>query len=403
MSDTKLIEDAVKDVTAKVHAAFEKYEGELKEYGSVSAKTKADVKALSDEHQKLLQENAELAIRVKDLEQIGASAPKGANSGKTLGKTFVESDAFASFKNGGGSGKARFGVQANTIIGEGGSPQDPVDTIVPADRLPGIVGGAFRALTFLDFVPMGSTSSNAIEYTRELSWTNDAAETAEGGSKPESDLTFELVNEPVRTIAHWIKASKQVLDDAPALQSYIDQRMRHGVRQRLELQILRGNGTSPNLEGLSSTNKSTAFTPISGDNAFDSLNKAKYAVIGSDYTPTFIALNPADWGIMERLKVSASDDRYLAGDGAALSYLNGGLTPMIWGLPVVLSNNVQSGKFYLGASQAMMLMMRQDAVVEMFEQDGTNVQTNLITIRAELRAAFAGFRPTAVRYGSLTL
>jgi len=404
-NEKELLDKAVAEVENKLEESVKKYEAQVQDAGKAANEVRDEVKALSEQYKEAIENSDALKARVQEVEQKVADGYKGGQKEreKTWGEELTTSEAFDSFRAG-NSGKARLNVQNNTIIGEEGSPQEPADTLVPADRLPGIVPGAFRMLNVLDFVPMGTTNSNAIEYTRELSWTNDAAETAEGGSKPESDLTFELVNEPVRTIAHWIKVSKQVLDDAPALQSYVDRRLRHGVRKRLQEQVLKGNGTSPNIEGLSSTNKSTAFSPTTGDNQFDTLNRAKYAVIASDYSPDFIILNPADWGSMERLKVGSSDDRYLvASANAAVSYLNNGLTPMVWGMPVVVSNDVASGKFYLGSSAAMQLFMRQGAVVEMYEQDDTNVQKNLITVRAELRAALAGFRPAAIQYGDLTV
>lgn len=395
------LDAAVKAVEEKLNEAVSKYEGEVKENGKAAETLRADVKAISEDYKSLIEEKDGLSERIKELEQQAAEGFKGAGAepNQTWGELFTGSDVFEQYKSG-SMGKARVEVK-NTILGEGGSPQDPENTLVPEQRLPGIVPGAFRMLNVLDFVPTGATNSNQIEYTREASWTNDAAETAEGGSKPESDLTFELVNDPVRTIAHWLKVSKQVLDDAPALSSYIDRRLRHGVRRRLQTQVLKGNGSSPNIEGLDQSGRHTAFTPTTGDQQFDSLNRAKYEVIAADYSPNVIFLNPADWGAMERLK--RTDDGYVAGENNALAYINNGLTPTIWGLPVVASNDVASGKFYLLDSNAMQLFMRQGAVVEMFEQDDTNVQNNLITVRAEIRAALAVFTPAAIQYGDLTV
>jgi HK97 family phage major capsid protein len=327
---------------------------------------------------------------------------------KSLGQSAVDSEAFKSFMAG-QTKSARIELK-NTILGESGSPQEPDRVLVPYDRLPGIVPGPFRQHTILDFIPTGATSSNSMEYTREIpaqdsppGFTNNAAEVAEAGTKPQSDVLFELVNDPVRTIAHWLKLSRQVLDDAPALESYIDSRLRFGIRQRLESQILSGNGTAPNLSGLADAGRHVAYTPVSGDNSFDSISKAKYAMIGRDYNPSAVFLNPADWGAMERLKVGASDDRYIAGEGAALNYLQGGLVPMIWGLQVVPNNNVPAGKFYIVDPSSMTLFQRSGATVEMFEQDDTNVQSNLVTVRAELRAALCVFTPAGVGYGDLTL
>jgi HK97 family phage major capsid protein len=127
----------------------------------------------------------------------------------------IKSEGFKQYAQGNSS---KFRIEANTITGQTGtSPPTNSDTLVPAQRLPGIIPGAFRALRVADVIPQGTTTSNAVEYTRELAFTNAAVEVAEGDNKPQSSLTFELVSAPVRTIAHWLKVSKQVLDDAPAL------------------------------------------------------------------------------------------------------------------------------------------------------------------------------------------
>lgn len=401
--EQKDLDTAFVALETKLKEAVGKYEAQVTETGKAAAGVREDVKKLAEDYKQALEGSVEMQDRLKEVEQklAGGMAGKEAAEHKSWGQSFSESDSFANFKSG-GTTKASIEVK-NTIIGEGGSPQNPVNTIVSADRLPGIVPGAFRSLNVLDFVPMGVTSSNQIEYTRELAWTNNGAERAEGVAKPESVLTFELVNDPVRTIAHFIKASKQVLDDAPMLQSYIDRRMRHGVQARMQSQILKGNGTSPNISGLSASGRHTAFTPETGEIALDSLNRAKYAIIGADYSPNVIIMNPADFGAIERVKSTSSSNDYAAGNGAALAYINGGMTPLLWGIPVVTSNDVASGKFYMMDSNAIQFFMRQGVTVEMFEQDSDNVQKNLLTIRAEARGALAVYTPLAVRFGSLLI
>ncbi|POP66548.1 phage major capsid protein [Pseudomonas syringae] len=50
---------------------------------------------------------------------------------------------------------------------------------------------------------------------------------------------------------HLFKASRQILDDAKALQSYIDARARYGLLLAEEAQLLYGSGAGANLQGLS--------------------------------------------------------------------------------------------------------------------------------------------------------
>lgn len=387
MSDE--IVKSLQAVEQKLEKALADHTAEVEKFGKASTEATKKVDDLATKF-------AEQEAAIRDLAQKQGAALKTRESMPSIGQQLAKSEHIAELKN---RRSVSFEVK-NTILGEAGSPQEPSDTVVPADRLAGIVPGAFRALGVLDFIPKGSTNSNQIEYTRELSWTNDAAETAEGGSKPESDLTFELVNDPVRTIAHFIKLSKQVLDDAPALASYVDRRLTHGLQRRLELQVLTGNGTSPNISGLADSGRHTAFSPTTGDTALDSLNRIKYAVVAQDYMPNVLFMNPSNWGAIERLK--RSDDGYVVGEGAAIGYINGGLTPTVWGLPVVFTNNVTAGKVYCLDSSAVMLFQRQGVTVEMGFVDA-DFTKNLVTVRAEMRAALATFSVPAIHYGSLTV
>lgn len=329
-------------------------------------------------------------------QKMAENVKEGLTPVETLGQMVIKSDAYKQFA----SGNARsMRIQANTITGQEGSPPANSRTIVESQRIPGIIPGAFRLLRVRDVIPTGVTSSNLIEFTRELLFTNNAAETAEGAQKPESVLTFELASAPVVTIATFLKASKQVLEDAPQLQSYIDTRLRYAVDYRLDTELLNGDGTGQNLGGVLKSGNHTVFTPVTGDNALDSINRAIYLVIAADYAPTAIIMNPADWGAIERLKVGgSSDQRYVVGDPTAI------LGPQLWGLPVVVSNAVPAGKFIVGSMPiAYQYFSRQETVVEAFEQDGDNVQKNLITVRAENRGALAVYRPASVRAGNLTL
>lgn len=389
----QLVQQAT-DAIESFKASQKELESALKE--QVKSNGEASAQALAKANE-LAEKLSGFSNQIIDIEQrIADNVKAGKAPMETLGQMVIKSDAFKEYAQG-GSSKMKF--QANTIIGQEGSPLENSRTLVAPDRLPGIIPGAFRLLKIRDLLPAGTTTSNAIEYVRELAWTNNAAETNEGVAKPQSSLTFELVNAPVKTIAHWLKASKQVLDDAPALQSYIDTRLRYGVDYRIDSQILNGNGTNPNISGLTDSGNYTAFTPTTGENGLDSINRAIYAVYGADYVPTAILMNPADWGALERLKVNgSSDNRYVIGNP------NGIMGPMLWGLPVVVSNAVAAGYFMVAAFDiAAQVWNRSGVVVEMFEQDEDNVQKNLLTIRAEARLAVAVYVPAAIRYGALTL
>lgn len=379
------------DQLNQVVEAIEKKQSEIDAMlKSAGAESKSAVEAA----EKAAKELKAMGDRLLEIEQKQAEGiKKGYEMPKSLGESFATSDEFKAFAEGRTS-KARLEIK-NTITGQSGSPASNSDTIVAPQRQVGIVAGAFRNLRIRDIMPSGTTSSNLVEYTRELAFTNAAAETAEGATKPEATLTFELASAPVKTIAHWLKLSKQVMDDAPALASYVDTRLRYGVDLRIDQQLLNGNGSGQNIGGLAKAGNHTAFTPASGDNAIDSINRAIYLVAAADYNATAIILNPADWGAIERTKTQ--DDAYVFGAPQRLA-------PTLWGLPVVATNTMTAGKFMVGAfDMAAQVWNRQGTVVEMSEADDTNFQKNLVTVRAEARLALAIYRPVSIQYGSLTV
>ena len=324
------------DQLNQVVEAIEKKQAEI---DSMLKSAGAESKSAVEAAEKAAKELKAMGDRLLEIEQKQAEGiKKGYEMPKSLGESFATSDEFKAFAEGRTS-KARLEMK-NTITGQSGSPAANSDTIVAPQRQVGIVSGAFRTLRIRDVMPSGTTSSNLVEYTRELAFTNSAAETAEGATKPEAALTFELVSAPVKTIAHWLKLSKQVMDDAPALASYVDTRLRYGVDLRIDQQLLNGNGSGQNIGGLAKAGNHTAFTPASGDNAIDSINRAIYAVAAADYNATAIILNPADWGAIERTKTQ--DDAYVFGAPQKLA-------PTLWGLPVVATNTMTAGKFMVGA------------------------------------------------------
>ena len=397
----KQVETQVKGITdaqaKEVNATLDKYNNELKESGKATKETRDLLVKATEDLQSLKENKDEVSQKLIDINQKLADgfSPQGR---KSTGQIVVESPEFKSYLNG-EIGKMTVMVK-NTIITESGSPLEPnSDLVTPMygmfSTLP------YRRLNVLDIIPWGRTNSNIVHLPKEATRTNSAAETAQAATKPESAITYNSQELPVRTIAHWLKVSVQALEDAPLLQSHINTTLLHGVRHRAQTQVLNGNGTSPNLGGITLSGNFTAFTPTTGDTAMDSINRAKYSIVGADFEATHILMNPVTFGSIERVKTGTARNDYASSDGVALTYLNG--QPYIWGLPVVLSNDVTADKLLVLDVNKTGGYIRDDVSVQMFEQDDTNVQENLITIRAEMRLAFGVMRATAVQYGDLTV
>lgn len=375
------IKAALDSHKSSIDAAIQKYESELAVAGEASNEAKAAVKALSEKFESTVTDLAQ------KMEGIKTSAKDSVI--ETAGAEFIKSDAFKQLVAG-NTQRARIEVKNTVTSG--------TTTVFP-QQMAGIISGDFKPLTIRQLFRAIPVASNMVNSLREASWTNDAAEVSQGAAKPESDITFEQYNVPITTVAHWIKVSNQLLADAPAVVAYIDTRLRDGLAQRIDAQLLNGNGTSPNLSGITDSGNYTAYTATSGDLLVDAINRAKYALWAKGYAPDAVIVNPADWGTMERSR------EYSAG-GIQGSYLYGmpgvaaGVNP--FGVRIVLSNNMTAGKFAIGAfDMACALYNRQGATVEMgyVNADFTN---NLVTIRAEERLGLGVEKPSAIYYGDIT-
>lgn len=377
---------AVGGIESKLDALATKAEAEAKETGKVSTETKAAIDKLSESQ-------LEIAQRLVALEQKGSRAPVDAPVDLSIGAQFTKSAGYGEFVKGDRK-TVRFETK-NTSTGS--------DTTVAPDRKPGVVGGAFRAFKVEAALNQAPTSSNAVEFTREATFVNAAAETAESVGKPETDVTFTLVSAPVRTIAHWLRISRQLAADNSALAAYINTRMQYGVNLRVENQLVTGGGTGANISGLYNTGN---FTPhgytaatmtswLSGWTRIDLIRRVLADCQLADYPPNAILVNPADWAIMEVIK--DTQGRYIVGDPSS------GAEPRLWGVPVIPTAAMTADNFLMGAfDMAATLYNREGVTVALSEEDASNFTTNLVTIRAERRVALAVERPASLRGGDLT-
>lgn len=372
------IKSALDSMTQGIEASMKQYEGQVKENGAATEEAKAAVKTLTERF-----EDA-----IKDIGQKLEVQEKTSALELSAGKEFIKSDLFKQMAAG-NSKNARMEVK-NTVLGNVGD-----NTSFPMQR-PGVIAGDFAPLTLRQVIPTINITANSVNSLREASWTNDAAEVSHGGAKPESDITFEGYDVTIRTVAHWIKVSNQLLADAPAIASYIDVRLRDGLAQRVDRQLLLGNGTNPNISGLTDTGNFTAYTASSGDNLVDAINRAKYTMWATGNTPDTVVVNPADWGEMERTREGVGSGAYLYGAPGTAA---GG---MPFGVRVVMSNNMPAGSFLIGAlASSATIYQRQGAVIEAgyVNADFTN---NLVTLRAEERLALAVDRPSGIYYGDFS-
>ena len=254
---------------------------------------------------------------------------------------------------------------------------------------------AQRQFTIRSLMAPGQTNSKSIEYVQETGFVNNAAMVAETTEKPESSLKLDLKTAPVRKLAHYMRASTEILADAPGLRSMIDGRLRYGLQFVEENQLLNGDGTGQNLYGIRP--QASAFAAAFAVEMETDIDKIRLAILQAylaEYPPTGIVLNPTNWARIETTK--DSQGRYIIGNP------QGSINKTLWSLPVVETQAMDVGRFLTGSfGLAAQIFDRMEASVVASTEDRDNFIKNLVTILAEQRLALAVYRPEAFVEGAL--
>ncbi|GAA3384489.1 phage major capsid protein [Streptomyces racemochromogenes] len=336
-------------------------------------------------------------------------------AGKSLGETFTESPEFAGLMaqapRGGFGQKSR--VQSLPVGYKSlvtGASDTSAGAWVTNDYLGQRVGLDLfqRPLRLRDVVTNGRTSSDTVEYVRITSTTNNAAPVAEatssaaptapggagalvlnagGGYKPESALAAAKVTTPVRTIAHWIPITKRALSDASQIRTLIDSFLRYGLEEELEDQMISGDGTGENFDGLG--NVSGVQAQAWDTNVLTTLRKAKTKVrtVGRSVANAYL-LNPADLETVDLLQ--DNEGRFYFGGPSGV-----GSASVLWGLPVIETEAVPAGTGYVGDFRKAILWDREQASITVTDTHADFFIRNLVAILAEMRAAFGIIQPSA--------
>lgn len=259
--------------------------------------------------------------------------------------------------------------------------------IVP-DRQAQVVESVQLPVMVSDLMLSGTTTSNAITYMEETTFTNAAAEVAEGGAKAEAALDFTLRTDAVRKIATWLPVTDEMLDDVPMMESYIRGRLAFMVAQRREAQLLVGDGTAPNISGI--LDRSGIQTQVRGaDPTPDAIYKAMTLVqVTGGAEPTGAVFHPNDWQRIRLLRTG--DGIYIWGSPAEAG------PERIWGLSIRKTTGITEGIALVGAFRPFAQVFRRTGItVELTRDYSTYRTSNKALLIAEERLALAVYRPTA--------
>lgn len=313
---------------------------------------------------------------------------------KSNGQMFVESDQYKKL----GESNFNASLAVKSFFPNGRKDLDSTDPkggyLTGTERM-GLLTPLERTdMRIRDLLNVQGTTSNAIEYILETGFVNNSAIAVEKSLKPQSDITFDIETASVKTIAHWIPATRQILADAPMLRNYIDGRLTYGLKLTEESQILYGDGVGDNIAGImTNANVQNIAGLVAGDNIIDHIRRAFTRTLLAGYPPTGLVLHPSDWEDIELLK--GTDGHYIW-----INVNNGGET-RLWRVPVVQSTGLNEGEFLAGAfGLGAQIWDREQANVRVSEHHADYFARNMLAILAEERLALTVYRPESFVKGT---
>lgn len=330
----------------------------------------------------------------------------GVDLAKSFGDLFVESKAFTEYdrvqKKGPtaevdlsktyGDFVAAHGMKAALDLSEQIRTKATLDTLTgytpQSVRIPVLITPGEQAPTVASLFPQGNTTQQAIPYMEETLATNAAAETAEGGEKPEAALEFDEKSSPVRKIAVFLPVTDELFDDVPAMRSYVENRLRTFVRQREDGQLLNGTGLGTNLLGV--LNTPGIQTQAKGaDPTPDAIYKAITKIaVNAFLDASGVVFHPNDW--MEIRLLRTADGIYIWGNPSEAG------PERIWGLPIVKTTRIAEGTALVGAYRdGGQIFRRSEIAFAVSDSHSDFFRKNLLALRAEERLALVIFRPLA--------
>lgn len=359
-----------------------------KQFGKHADLTLERIQSIEQKNSDLNAEMHDIAQRLSSRRGYTASDMDGASD--TWGEQFVNGTGLKSFADD-RSRPARYRMEVKATITTG---MESGGALSRPSRDPNITALARRMPTIRDLLAVVEVGGNSVEFVSQTERPGSAGPVVEGAQKPESAMALLLRTVQTQVIAHWIPASRQILDDAPQLRDLIDTELRAGLQEAEEFQILRGNGVSPNLSGL--IPQATAYVdPLEMEQPtlIDTIATAILQNSLANEPADGVVLHPSDFMAMRLLK--DADGHYILGAPG------NEVEPRLFGLPVVQTTAMIKGEFLVGRFKAAATIYdRWLPTVTVSTEHADFFTRNMVAILAEERLALAVKKPQALTYGT---
>lgn len=251
-----------------------------------------------------------------------------------------------------------------------------------------VVDKVTRPVQITDVIPMSPTDQSAIVFMEETVHTQAATEVAEGDGYTASEFQVAEATSTVRKIAHWIPVTDEQLEDEPEAGGYLDRRMRFGLEQRLDYQIVRGSGDTVFLDGLEAFEGVQTYSK-SGEPALDAIHKGITLVnVTGGAAASAVLVHSNDWQNIRLLRTA--DGIYILGPPTEVG------PKTLWGLPIVVNEVVTEGTSIVGDfANFIEIRVKRGVTVKVTDSHGDFFIQGKQAIRADMRVALPIYRAAA--------
>ena len=403
--------DNISETLQKKRAELkEVFDNPAEEGGKYSAEQKNAINGLNTELAELVDEANNAKAKAKNekaMEEAVYAAEEADNTPKTIGESFINTDAYKGYQEAGVKGldsTVKFSPMGyKATLGAGLSQNFPPEVL----RQPGILESALRDPdAIIGLFDQIETDQNSFAYMEETTFTNAAAEQAEEATTAEATLDFTEKTASIRKIGVFLPVTEELLADVNGIQGYVNSRLGTMIKLRLDGQIMDGDGSAPNLDGLLNTSGINSFQYGSYSGELGRLGQIYQAIteIRKDafVEPDAIIMHPSDW---YDIITSVTDVATTTSGAAAKNPLfvvaggfGDGVAPRLWGLPVVTTSAVNAGTQMVGkfgGGEAAHLVMRQGLDLAVSDSHSDFFLKGKLAIRATMRVGLVVYRPTA--------
>lgn len=203
----------------------------------------------------------------------------------------------------------------------------------------------------------------------------------EGSAKAQLDYDVTMVNVALSFIAGYAKVSRQMIDDLPFLQAYLQSSLIEDFQRAENTYYLNAIASSATAGSSAASEKAEKFIDYVAQ--LNSLN----------WNANLALTTYAGWASL--LKTKPSD--YSVPGGVVID--NSGNVRIV-GIPVVPHSQVTADKIYLMDTTKYAIAQQSGLAVRSTEFDSDDFVKNLITFRCEARCELLQFNPSAAIYGA---